>query len=206
MQYCTQYSLIPPCLAEGLEWPVKRMAMHCTVRSALKRSPVQDVNSFSILFCQIISTTYQKIGDLFYTVHISGLSHSMKNIIKFDYPSKTVTPLVKEMLQATLVHKLHHKVWTSSLQAKSLYICRGSRDKAKFQKHCSPILAFSYKSSYGLSAKTADSCMISAPMYPTVYFLPILMRFQLLTCDVKFFAWCTLLKREGPPTRKGSKK
>ena len=33
--------------------------------SALKRRPVQDFNSFSIMFYYIISTTYQKIGDLF---------------------------------------------------------------------------------------------------------------------------------------------
>jgi len=39
---------------------------------------VQDFNSFSIMFYYIISsTTYQKIGDLFCPVHISGLSHSV---------------------------------------------------------------------------------------------------------------------------------
>ena len=43
------------------------------VRSALKRTPVQDFNSISIKFYHIISTTYQKIGDLFCPVHISGL-------------------------------------------------------------------------------------------------------------------------------------
>ena len=49
-----------------LNWP-------CPVRSALKRTPVQDFNSFSIMFYYIISTTYQKIGDLFCPIHISGL-------------------------------------------------------------------------------------------------------------------------------------
>ena len=43
---------------KGLEWP-------CPVRSALKMTPVQDFNSFSITFYYIISTIYQKIGDLF---------------------------------------------------------------------------------------------------------------------------------------------
>ena len=43
----------------------KRVGWPCLVRSALKRTPVQDFNSFSIMFCYIISTTYQKIGDLF---------------------------------------------------------------------------------------------------------------------------------------------
>ena len=53
-----------------VEWP-------CPVRSALKRTPVQDFNSFSIMFYNIISTTYQKIGDLFCPANISGLSHSV---------------------------------------------------------------------------------------------------------------------------------
>ena len=34
-------------------------------RSALKRTPMQDFNYFSIMFYYNISTTYQKIGDLF---------------------------------------------------------------------------------------------------------------------------------------------
>ena len=33
-------------------------------RSALKRTPVQDSNSFSLVLYHIISTTYQKIRDL----------------------------------------------------------------------------------------------------------------------------------------------
>ena len=49
----------------------------CPVRSALKRTPVQDFNYFSMIFYYIISTTYKKIGDLFCPVHISGLSHSV---------------------------------------------------------------------------------------------------------------------------------
>ena len=40
-------------------------------------SAMQDFNSFSIMFYYIISTTYQKIGDLFCPVYISGLSHSV---------------------------------------------------------------------------------------------------------------------------------
>ena len=56
--------------ADWLNWP-------CTIRSALNRTPVQDFNSSSIIFYYIISTTYQKIGDLFCSVHISGLSHSV---------------------------------------------------------------------------------------------------------------------------------
>ena len=38
----------------------------CPVRSDLKRTPVQDFNSFSVMFYYIISTTYQKIEDLLY--------------------------------------------------------------------------------------------------------------------------------------------
>ena len=66
-------------------WPIqpisrflpKRVGWPCPVRSALKRKPVQYFNSFSIMFYYIFSTTYQKIGDLFCPVHISGLSHSV---------------------------------------------------------------------------------------------------------------------------------
>ena len=51
-------------------WPSKpicqkRVGWPCLVRSALKRMPVQDFNSFSIMFYYIFSTTYQKIGGLF---------------------------------------------------------------------------------------------------------------------------------------------
>ena len=54
---------------------------------------MQDFNSFSLMFYYIISTTYQKIGDLFCPVHISGLSHSVssfntdfqKKIEEFEY-------------------------------------------------------------------------------------------------------------------------
>jgi hypothetical protein len=35
------------------------------IRSALKRTPLQYFNSFSIMFYNIISSIYQKIGDLF---------------------------------------------------------------------------------------------------------------------------------------------
>ena len=59
-------------------WPSKpflpkRVGWPCPVRSALKRTPVHDFNSFSIIFYYIITTTYQKIEDLFCPVHISGL-------------------------------------------------------------------------------------------------------------------------------------
>ena len=47
------------------------------VRPALKRTPVQDFNSFSIIFYYFINTTNQKIRDLFCPVHISGLSKSV---------------------------------------------------------------------------------------------------------------------------------
>ena len=64
--------------ADGLGWP-------CPVRSALlKRTPVQDFYSFSIMFYHIISTTYKKIGNLFCSVHISGLSHSVIGPSCFD--------------------------------------------------------------------------------------------------------------------------
>ena len=46
----------------------KRVGWPCPVRSALKKTPVQGFNSFSIMLYYIISTTYQKIGDLFYPV------------------------------------------------------------------------------------------------------------------------------------------
>ena len=63
-------------------WPIqpiswflpKRMGWLCPVRSALKRKPVQDFNSFSIMFYYIISTTYPKIGDLFCPVILNLLS------------------------------------------------------------------------------------------------------------------------------------
>jgi hypothetical protein len=73
------------CPFEG--WPNRERPFHpfwqkelgwpCPVRSALKRTPMEDFNSFSIMFSYIISTTYQKIGDLFCPAHISGLSHSV---------------------------------------------------------------------------------------------------------------------------------
>lgn len=65
---------ITPFLADGLGWP-------CPVRSALKRTPMQDFYHFPMIFYYISSTTYQKIGDLFCPVHISGLSHSVNRFI-----------------------------------------------------------------------------------------------------------------------------
>ena len=58
----------------------KRVGWPCSVRPALKRTPVQNLNSFSIMFYYIISTTYQKIWDLFCPVHIFGLSHSVSTL------------------------------------------------------------------------------------------------------------------------------
>ena len=49
------------------------------ISHALLVSPQKDHRaSFSIIFYYIISTTYQKIGDLFYSVFISGLLHSVE--------------------------------------------------------------------------------------------------------------------------------
>ena len=64
-------------------WPSKpflpnRVGRQCPARSARKRTPVQDLTSFYIMFYYIISTTYQKIGELYCPVHISGLSHGVK--------------------------------------------------------------------------------------------------------------------------------
>ena len=52
-----------------------------TVMSVLKRTPMQDFNSLPIVLYYIISTTYQKIGDRFCPVHISGLLHSVNRFI-----------------------------------------------------------------------------------------------------------------------------
>ena len=52
-----------------------RVGWLCPVRSALKGTPVEDLNSFSIMFYCTISTTYKKI--LFCLVHIFGLTHSV---------------------------------------------------------------------------------------------------------------------------------
>ena len=49
-----------------LGWP-------CPVRSTLKMKPMQEFDSFSIVFYYIISTKYLKVGELFCHVHISGL-------------------------------------------------------------------------------------------------------------------------------------
>ena len=53
----------------------------------LKSTPLQDFNYFSIMFYYVISTTYQKIGDLFCPVHISGLSQcsNKDDIIKIVF-------------------------------------------------------------------------------------------------------------------------
>ena len=41
------------------------MGWPCPAWSALKRTPMQDFNSFSIMFYYIFSTKHQKIGDIF---------------------------------------------------------------------------------------------------------------------------------------------
>ena len=46
----------------------KRVGWPCPVRSVLKRTPMQDLNYFSVMFYYIIRTTYQKIGDLFWSL------------------------------------------------------------------------------------------------------------------------------------------
>ena len=61
------------CPFEG--WPNRARPSHlfwqkglgwlCPVRSALRRTPVQEFHSFSIIFYYITSTICQKIGDLF---------------------------------------------------------------------------------------------------------------------------------------------
>ena len=83
--YGRRIKILHGCPFEG--WPNRARPSHpfwqllggwpCPVSSALKRTPVQDFNSFSMMFYYIITTTYQKIGDLFCPVPISGLSHSV---------------------------------------------------------------------------------------------------------------------------------
>ena len=58
----------------GRNWPIGGIG-HALLGQPSKRTPVQDFNSFSIMFYYNISTTYQKIGDLFFPVHICGHSH-----------------------------------------------------------------------------------------------------------------------------------
>ena len=51
----------------------------CPVRSALKRTPLQDLNSFSIMF-----STYQKIEDLFCPVFVPVLDFHIVCEMKLD--------------------------------------------------------------------------------------------------------------------------
>ena len=74
-----QGKAIPPFWAEWLEWV-------CPVRLALKSTSMQDFNYFPLVMYYIISTTYQKIGDLFWSVHISGL-HMTKTICRNTVPN-----------------------------------------------------------------------------------------------------------------------
>ena len=71
------------------------MAMPGPVRSALKRTHIEDFNYFPIMFYYIITTKYQKIGELFCPVHISGLLHSVgsKRVfchIYFKYQTQSI--------------------------------------------------------------------------------------------------------------------
>ena len=59
-------------LADWLNWP-------CPVRAALQTTPVQDFDSFSIMFYYMIFPHIRKLETyIFCPVHISGLSHSVK--------------------------------------------------------------------------------------------------------------------------------
>ena len=69
-----------PFWPKGLGWPRPIM-------SAFKRIPVQDFNSFFIIFCYIISTKYKKFGNLYCPVHISGISHGVSFISKIIHYS-----------------------------------------------------------------------------------------------------------------------
>ena len=73
----------------------KGLGWLCPVRPALKRMPVQDFNPFSIMFFHIISTTYQRIGDLFWPVYISGLSHSVNSFCVLNHCSKGIWRISK---------------------------------------------------------------------------------------------------------------
>ena len=58
-------------MANSANQPIsaKKGGMAVPIRSALKRTPVRDFNSFSIkVYYILISTTYQKNGDLFYSL------------------------------------------------------------------------------------------------------------------------------------------
>ena len=79
--YEKRIKILHSCPFEGWPnraWPIqpisrylpKRVGWPCPVRSALKRTPVQDFNSFSISIYYIISTTFQKLRDLFYSLII----------------------------------------------------------------------------------------------------------------------------------------
>ena len=59
-----------PFLPKWMGWPYP-------VWSALKKTPEQDYNYFSIMYYYIISTKYQKIGDPILLCYISGLSQSV---------------------------------------------------------------------------------------------------------------------------------
>ena len=65
----------PSCFwQKGLGWP-------CPVWSALKRMPVQDINSFSIMFYYIISPTYKKMITICITHYICNNSVNYLTLI-----------------------------------------------------------------------------------------------------------------------------
>ena len=74
-----QGKAIPSFLAE-ISW-----IGYALDRSDLKRTPMQDFISFSIVLYYIISITYQKIGDLLCLVDISVHSHSVLGRTKLGY-------------------------------------------------------------------------------------------------------------------------
>ena len=65
LKSCTGVLLIADLTGHGhptcFGWP-------CPVRPALKRTPVQDFNSSTVMFYYFLSTTFQKIGDPFFPV------------------------------------------------------------------------------------------------------------------------------------------
>ena len=136
--YGKRIKILHGCPFEGWPnraWPIqpisrflpKRVGWPCPVRSALKRTPVQDFNSFSIRY--IISTTYQKIGDLFCSDYNSGLSHSVffliyqgKNFYQKHFYVKIFTyDFLKEVqIKSIKFNKMSHEIAKNSVLKKVL--------------------------------------------------------------------------------------
>ena len=79
-------------------------------------TPLQDSSSFSIMIYYTFSNTYQKIGDLFWPVHISGLSHSVsnksfENILKLEFPFAFRCSRCKWVQKLWLSVLLRHLKW-----------------------------------------------------------------------------------------------